>query len=552
MATSLSFSQQVERFEGNESRANTFVNGDSTSTWTTTGGEILPSISKIIQENSLGSRIYSTASGTSSALVLTTNTGIASYTNNATFAFTGTVSNSASSTIKVDDGPAAPVYRLSGGVVGSGDIVPGRRYEIRYSTALAGFELFPLSRISLQATTLADGKQDLSGTFQALNDGDKTRVYIMPKGSGQSGAPAAIKIFADDFNAQPVEYRDMGIFFLPKSSVGSLSATTAPAHILLSSKTGTFTHGEALTGSLGGAGTLRYRNKNYLFVKPITTPFQVGETVTGATSGVTGVIESIDTSGSTWSPYGAVILNQKTGSGSAYRGLNPDMIFGYDDVVYTAQVAGRIIYGETTEGSAFQPYWIFGPSADWKGGVGVSANCIAQFERDILFSSNGTGIRFRNSADTANDTYTRLDTDSVYKITVGGGSPFQFNSAGTLTVPSTTITKAFRATVGVLPYVNSSTPLAVNPTALGKTMTCTLTGDALLGTSANVVAQDEFEIIFLNAAGGPYTVTFSAGWRSDVASFTVSAGKSVVLSVKCTTAGSYYVISRSPELTLRT
>lgn len=50
MATDLSFSQKVQRFEANESRANTFVNGGEDETWTSSGGAVLPTLEKLIQD----------------------------------------------------------------------------------------------------------------------------------------------------------------------------------------------------------------------------------------------------------------------------------------------------------------------------------------------------------------------------------------------------------------------------------------------------------------------------------------------------------------------
>lgn len=61
----------------------------------------------------------------------------------------------------------------------------------------------------------------------------------------------------------------------------------------LSGLSDAFDVGEALTGSLGGAATCNIASAEQLVPRSITTPFQVGEIVTGGSSGATATIASI-------------------------------------------------------------------------------------------------------------------------------------------------------------------------------------------------------------------------------------------------------------------
>jgi len=75
----------------------------------------------------------------------------------------------------------------------------------------------------------------------------------------------------------------------------ALARFTNGVYFVVSGATGDFTNGEALTGDLGGAGLVNIGIADQVVPRSITTPFQVGEVLTGGSSGETATIASIET-----------------------------------------------------------------------------------------------------------------------------------------------------------------------------------------------------------------------------------------------------------------
>lgn len=67
---------------------------------------------------------------------------------------------------------------------------------------------------SFQNNHFESGMSSFLGLKNSGYVGDNgTRLYILPKGTVTTGVGGVIKIFGDDFNADTVNYRDLGIYF---------------------------------------------------------------------------------------------------------------------------------------------------------------------------------------------------------------------------------------------------------------------------------------------------------------------------------------------------
>ncbi len=275
-----------------------------------------------------------TTGGSSTAYTVATNQGLASTPNDGQLlAITMSATNGASATLTADSGTAFPIQSSAGVAVGSGTMISGSPYTLRFSVANSAWMLrdfysspvnIPLGALLPYTGTTAPNSNFILPAGQCISTSTYASYWAL-MGSPASGACPGGQFAVVDLRGRiPAALDNLGGSAASRmtsaaggcgtamTSVGTTCANGSESHTLTTAQLAAHTH----ANSLNDPGHTHSHNAN----------------VTGAGSTTPGggfSIPGIGTATINAAVTGMTITNASSGSGTAFPVIPPTMAFTY-------------------------------------------------------------------------------------------------------------------------------------------------------------------------------------------------------------------------------